>query len=139
MPEAKTGDTVRVQYRGSLKDASVFDESDREEPLEFQIGEGQVIPGFERAVVGMRPGESKTITIPAAAAYGVHRADMVVTIDRAGLSDDLQIQVGDELQVSDDGREVRVTALTDTTITLDANHPLAGEDLTFLIELVEVV
>ena len=142
MPQAKMGDTVRVHYRGSLKDGSVFDESEGRHPLELKVGSGQVIPGFEQALVGMWPGDIRTINIPAAEAYGLHQAEMVVTIPRDGLPADVQPQIGEELQVNQDDDNpliVRVAGLTDTTITLDGNHPLAGEDLTFRIELVKIV
>ena len=141
MPKAKIGDTVRVHYRGSLKDGSVFDESDGRDALEFVVGSGQVIPGFEQALVGMHPGDVRTITIPAAEAYGLHHDEMVVTIPRDGLSADVNPAIDDELQVNQDDENpliVRVAGLTDTTITLDGNHPLAGEDLTFRIELVSI-
>ena len=143
MPEAKNGDTVRVHYTGKLDDGTVFDSSkQREEPLEFTLGEMQVIPGFENAVVGMNVGDAKDINIPSADAYGPHSPEMVQELPRNEFPPDLEISLGQTLQLRQgDGKEflVLVTGLTDDTVTLDANHPLAGKDLNFEIELVEIV
>lgn len=141
MTQAKQGNKVKVDYTGKLKDGSVFDSSASREPLEFMIGNGQVIPDFEDAVVGMNPGDSKTIEIPAARAYGPRHEDLVIAIDREQFPTDINPEVGDQLQISQpDGRAsvVTVTDINDSSVTLDANHPLAGEDLTFDIQLVEV-
>ncbi len=141
MTQAKQGDKVKVDYTGKLKNGSVFDSSASREPLEFMIGNGQVIPDFEDAVVGMNPGDSKTIEIPAVRAYGPRHEDLVIAIDREQFPPDINPEVGDQLQISQpDGRAsvVTVTDINDSSVTLDANHPLAGEDLTFDIQLVEV-
>ena len=141
MSQAKTGDTVHIQYTGRLDDGTVFDTSESREPLTFQIGEGTVIPGFEEAVTGMEPGDTKTTKIPAEEAYGTRREDMVVTIPRDQLPDGVEPKVGEVLQMSSgDGQtfNVIVSEIDEDSILLDANHPLAGEDLTFDIELVKV-
>lgn len=141
MVQAKPGDTVKIHYTGKLDDGTVFDSSVNREPLEFTLSGGQVIPGFDQAVVGMTPGETKTQKIPMDLAYGPYREEMVVEIARQQMPPDLQPEVGQQLQIQQaDGQTVpvMVTVVTDSTVTLDANHPLAGEDLTFEIQLVEV-
>ncbi len=141
MVQAKPGDTVKIHYTGKLDDGTVFDSSDNREPLEFTINEGQVIPGFEQAVVGMTPGESKTEKIPMHQAYGPHREEMVLEVSREQIPPDLQPEVGQQLQIQQPNGQpvaVFVTDVTDAKVTLDANHPLAGEDLTFDIHLVEI-
>ncbi len=138
----QNGDTVRVHYRGTLADASEFDSSAGQEPLEFKVGAGQVIPGFDSAVRGMRPGDEKTVKIPSEDAYGNRREEMVLEVGRDQLPPEINPEVGDQLQVqSGDGRPVpvRVAEVNDASVILDANHPLAGEDLTFAITLAEVV
>ena len=142
MTQAKPGDTVKIHYTGKLEDGTVFDSSMNREPLEFTLNGGQVIPGFEQAVVGMMPGESKTQKIPMEEAYGPYRSEMVIEVSRQQLPADLQPEVGQQLQVQQPNGQavpVFVTEVTDATVTLDANHPLAGEDLTFDIQLVEIV
>lgn len=142
MQQVKTGDTVKVNYTGTLDDGSVFDTSTGRDPLEFKIGEGQVISGFEQAVIGMITGESRTTKILAEDAYGPHRKEMVIVVERGKLPQDLNPEVGVQLEVRrPDGHffPVLVTDVSDGDITLDANHPLAGKDLTFNIELVEIV
>jgi FKBP-type peptidyl-prolyl cis-trans isomerase 2 len=139
--QAKTGDTVKVHYTGRLQDGTVFDTSVGSEPLEFTLGQGQVIPGFEQAVIGMQVGESKTVTIPVDQAYGPRRDDMILEVSRDELPDDLEPTVGMQLQMNQgDGGIVivTITEVSETTIKVDANHPLAGQDLTFDIELVEI-
>ncbi len=141
MSQAKSGDTVKVHYTGKLDDGTVFDSSENREPLEFTIGEGQIIPGFEQAVVGMAPGESKTERISADQAYGPHENEMVLDVDRSRIPPELNPQVGQQLQIQHGDGEVTavtVTQVSDTAVTLDANHPLAGKDLTFDIELVDI-
>jgi len=138
---AQDGNTVKIHYTGTLNDGTVFDTSTGREPLEFTLGEGKVIPGFENAVKGMRLGESKSVTIPADEAYGEHRADLVLEFGRESLPEGLNPQVGEQLQMKDPGGRtivVPVTAVSDNTITVDANHPLAGKDLTFQLELVSI-
>ena len=141
MAQAKPGDIVKIHYTGRLEDGTVFDSSANREPLEFTLDGGQVIPGFEQAVVGMTPGESKTEKIPMDQAYGPHRPEMVLEVSRQQMPPELQPEVGQQLQVQQpDGQTIPVfvTEVTESTVTLDANHPLAGEDLTFDIELVEI-
>ena len=136
---AKTGDTVKVHYTGTLNNGTVFDTSIQREPLEFTIGQGQLIPGFEQAVIGMKVGESTTVTIPVAQAYGPHRSDLVFTMELSQLPEN--IEVGEQLQMTQtDGSTIVVTVVevSETTATLDANHPLVGQELTFEIELVEI-
>jgi peptidylprolyl isomerase len=141
MVEAKNGDTVTVHYTGRLKDGTVFDSSANRDPLEFTLGEGLLIPGFEQAVLGMSPGESKTAEVSADQAYGPHREEMVVEIDRQEFPPHFQPEVGQQLQIpQSEGQVARliVTAVSEQKVTLDANHPLAGRDLTFDIQLVEI-
>jgi len=142
MTEAKKGDTVKIHYTGKLDDGTVFDTSDGRDPLEFTLGEGKVIPGFEEAVLGMNASDSKTTTIPSAEAYGPHHEEMVVEVDRGQFPPDITPEIGQQLQMQrPDGQKmvVAVTEVSESTVTLDANHPLAGKDLTFDIELVEIV
>lgn len=142
MTRAKNGDTVRVHYTGKLEDGSVFDSSEQRDPLEFTVGSGQVIPGFESAVTGMAVGESKSATLPPEEAYGPHREELMATVDKEQLPDDLDVAVGQRLQVQQpDGRRlvVSVAEIGDKTVTLDANHELAGKTLTFELKLVDVV
>ena len=142
MPEAKQGDTVKVHYTGKLDDGSIFDTSAERDPLEFTVGEGMVIPGFEQAVIGLQPGESRETRIEADNAYGQRIGDLVTEVKREQLPEDLEVTIGQQLQVSMANGQtavVMVTDVTETGITIDANHPLAGRDLTFSIELVEIV
>ncbi len=140
-PVAQAGDTVKVHYTGTLADGTQFDSSVGKEPLEFVIGEGKVIAGFDKAVTGMKVGETKTVTIPTAEAYGPYREDLVFEMDRSKMPPDTTPEVGMQLQMTlKDGSIVPVTikAITDTKLTLDANHPMAGKDLTFKLELVKL-
>ena len=149
MAQAKEGDKVIVHYTGMLESGEVFDSSMCTEnecdcdsgPLEFTIGMNEVIPGFEKGVVGMSPGESKTVNIPVEDAYG-HRNDQLVgVVERGQIPPDLNPEVGMRFEVTqEDGQEfpVVVTEVTDTHVTLDANHPLAGKALTFDIEVLEI-
>ncbi|WP_349258547.1 FKBP-type peptidyl-prolyl cis-trans isomerase [Aggregatilinea sp.] len=142
MAEAKSNDTVRVHYTGRLEDGTVFDSSLQREPLEFTLGEGQVIPGFEEGVMGMNPGESKTIEIDAERAYGPYRDDMLLSVDRSQFPDNIEPSVGQRLQLRQpDGQTMLVTVseVGDAQVTLDANHPLAGKNLIFDVQLVEIV
>ena len=139
---AKHGDTVKVHYTGKLDDGTVFDSSSDRDPLEFTIGEGLVIPGFERAVIGMNPGDSRTELIPNEQAYGPHLEEMVVVVDRQQMPAEIEPSIGQQLEVQQPSGQVIpvvITELSEEAITLDANHPLAGEDLTFDIQLVEIV
>jgi peptidylprolyl isomerase len=139
---AKNGNIVKVDYTGRYSDGTQFDTSIGKEPLKFTIGAEQVIPGFEEAVIGMKVGESKTVTIPADKAYGQRNEGLVEEVSRDLLSPTVTPTIGMQLYVTqEDGSKVYVviTALTDTTMTLDANNPMAGKDLTFDITLVEIV
>jgi len=141
MTQAKLGDSVQVHYTGRLENGTVFDTSRERHPLRFIVGNGQVIAGFEQAVIGMKTGETKTTIIPVAEAYGAPRPDMVITIERSQLPPGLNAQVGQRLELTQPDDKTflaTVTAITDTNMTLDANHPLAGKDLTFEIELVGI-
>jgi peptidylprolyl isomerase len=137
---AAVGDRVQVHYTGKLGDGTVFDSSKNREPLAFVIGDGTMIAGFDAAVRGMRVGEIKTFTIPAAEAYGPYREDLVVTLPRENLPEDIEIGQKVPLQNMTSGETVTFTVIgiADTEVTLDANHPLAGEDLTFEIEMVSI-
>ncbi|RUT05277.1 peptidyl-prolyl cis-trans isomerase [Dulcicalothrix desertica PCC 7102] len=141
MGQAKVGDTVTVHYTGKLTDGTVFDSSSGGDPLEFTIGTGQLIPGFEDAVVGMNAGDSKTTHIPVEQAYGTYRDDMVIEVDREQMPPELEPEIGQQLQLQQPTGQVIpvvITEISDSTITLDANHPLAGEDLVFDIQLVGI-
>lgn len=143
MRQAKHGDTVRVHYRGRLQDGSEFDASFDREPLQFTIGGGQVIPGFEEAVVGMNPGDSKTTELPAEKAFGPYREDLVAVVDKSQLEDwGVEPEIGERVPIpQSEGSpiDVTVTDVTESGVTVDANHPLAGEDLTLDIELIDIV
>ena len=140
MQQAKKGDTVHVHYRGTLTDGTEFDSSAGGDPLVFTLGEGQVIPGFENAIEGMSTGDKKTELIPVDEAYGERREELVFTVGRDQMQGN-EVEVGDMLEVGfPDGSAaaVHVAAVSDETVTLDANHPLAGKDLTFELELVGI-
>lgn len=142
MAQAKHSDTVKVHYTGKLEDDTVFDTSVNRDPLQFTIGKGQVIPGFEQAVVGMNPGESKTTKVPVDQAYGPHRKEMVLEVDRKQFPADLKPEVGQEYQIPQaQGRPtvVTITDVSESKIVLDANHPLAGKDLIFDVQLLEIL
>ncbi len=142
MSTAKPGDTVRVHYTGSFEDGAVFDSSRGGEPLEFTIGAGEVIAGFEHAVIGMQPGESKRQTIPPEEGYGAHERDLEIELERSRFPAGAPLEVGRAFRLETTGGEqmdVRVTRLSDATVTLDGNHPLAGRTLDFEIELLEIV
>jgi peptidylprolyl isomerase len=139
---AKEGSTVKVHYTGKLDDGTVFDTSIERDPLEFTIGDGDVIPGFEQAVIGMTPGELKTVTIPAEEAYGPYDEELVIEVDRSKIPEDIEPEIGMQLQGTlESGAVIQYTviAVSESTVTLDANHPLAGKDLTFDIELVDIL
>ncbi len=141
MAQAKEGDTVKVHYTGKLEDGEIFDTSQDDDPLEFKIGGGKVIRGFEQGVVGMNEGESKTVEIPSDEAYGPHHQELVIDIEMDQFPDDLDPEVGQQFKMRQpDGPTiiVAVAEITDDSVTLDANHPLAGKDLTFDIQLIEI-
>ncbi len=138
---AKKGDTVKVHYTGTLNDGTQFDSSHDRQPLEFTIGEGRVIPGFENAVTGMKTGDSKTVSIPHTEAYGERNENMLIEVNKEQLPPDLKPEIGQQLQMQRmDGQTLiaTVTNVGETGITVDANHPLAGKDLNFKIEMVEI-
>ncbi|NTU57378.1 MAG: peptidylprolyl isomerase [Chlorobiaceae bacterium] len=142
MAKVKSGDIVKVHYTGTFDDGTVFDTSADREPLEFTVGAGQVIAGFDLAMMDMEPGEKKVVNIPADQAYGPRSEELVAEIGRDRLPPDLQIEIGQQLQVGlADGEQavVLIVDATETTVTLDANHPMAGFDLNFDLELVEIV
>ena len=141
MAQAKHGDTVHVHYTGRLEDGTVFDSSENQAPLEFKLGEGRVIKGFEEVVDGMQAGESRTTSIPPEEAYGERREDMVFSLEREQLPENLDPEVGQQLQMQLQNGEnipVVVAAISDDDVTIDANHPLAGKTLVFDIELVGI-
>jgi peptidylprolyl isomerase len=137
----EAGKTVKVHYKGTLNDGTIFDSSEGRDPIEFEIGTGTVIPGFETAVGEMGVDETKSVTIPSAEAYGEINQDMVGLVPRSSLPDDIEPEVGMVLSMqSPDGEmPVRIVEMDDENLTLDANHPLAGQDLTFELTLVEIV
>jgi peptidylprolyl isomerase len=138
---AANGDTVRVDYTLSLSDGTVYQTTVGKQPIEFVVGKGTMLADFEEAVIGMKVGESKTITIPSANAYGEHREDLVITIKRSQIQGGDNIEVGDYLTVTDSGgrtSQVKVIAVSGTDVTIDANHPLTGKDLIFKIDLLKV-
>ena len=141
MTEVRDGHTVKVHYTGTLDDGTVFDSSVGGDPLEFTIGQKQMIPGFERGVVGMELGETRTIVVAADQAYGVHRPDGVFDVDRTEMPTTIPLEVGMMLQATGPGGQpvqMQIIELSEDKVKLDANHPLAGKDLTFQIELVEI-
>ena len=141
MSEVKKGDKVKVHYTGKLNDGSVFDSSANREPLEFEVGAGMMIAGFDSAVSGMKVGDKKVAEIPAAEAYGEKNDEMVVSVPKAQLPPDLKPEIGQQLSMQQPNGQaipVVVTNVEEETIEIDANHPLAGKDLIFDIELVEI-
>jgi peptidylprolyl isomerase len=142
MQQAKSGDKVKVHYHGRLTSGETFDSSEGRQPLEFEVGSGMVIKGFDDGVTGMKVGEKKTISIPAADAYGPKNPEMVIEYPKAQFPPDIKIEVGMPLVMSSaSGQQYQVviTDIKEDTVLLDANHPLAGEELIFDIELVEIV
>jgi FKBP-type peptidyl-prolyl cis-trans isomerase 2 len=141
MQTVKNGDTVRVHYHGRLTNGNTFDSSDGREPLEFQVGAGMVIKGFDNGVLDMKVGDKKTVQIPVDQAYGPKNEELVMDFPKANIPADLNPEVGMDLQMSNAQGQVfpvKVAAVGTEFITLDANHPLAGEELVFDIELVEI-
>lgn len=141
MSTAKTGDTVKVHYTGKMSDGTVFDSSRDGDPLEFEIGSGRLIPGFENGVIGMQMGEVKTLQIPADQAYGPRNDNLIWEVERTQLPEDLEPEIGQQLQsVQEDGRRINlvITDISESSVTLDANHPLAGKDLVFEVELMAI-
>ena len=142
MSQAKSGDTVRIHYTGTLDDGTEFDSSAGRDPLEFSLGGGQVIPGFDSAVTGMSVGDSKTVTISPDDGYGPRHEQLVQQVPKSTLPEDIEPAIGMHLQSqTPDGQVMNlvVVEVAEESITLDANHPLSGQALTFAIELVEIV
>ncbi|MCB1311194.1 MAG: peptidylprolyl isomerase [Sedimentitalea sp.] len=141
MTEVKTGDTVHFHYTGTLKDGTTFDSSEGRDPLQVEVGSGEIIPGLDSALPGMAPGERKTVEVACDEAYGPINPGMRQAVPRAEIPAEIHVEPGLQLQMqTPDGRALPVTVVdvTETEVTLDANHPLAGQDLTFAIELVAI-
>ena len=141
MTQVKAGDTVRIHYTGTLNDGTTFDSSQGRDPLQFEVGSGQIIPGLDKELPGMTVGDKKTVNIPAAEAYGEVNPQMQQAIPRDQIPDGVPLEVGGRLQMqTPEGQVIPVTvaAVDEQTVTLDANHPLAGKDLNFDIELVSI-
>ena len=141
MSQASSGDVVRIHYTGTLEDGSQFDSSKGRDPLEFKLGSGQVIPGFDQAVAGMAVGETKTVTIAPEDAYGPRNEQAVQEVPKSALPDDLEPVEGMMLQAQNQNQQpvqLTVVSVQDESITVDANHPLAGKALNFEISLVEI-
>lgn len=139
--KTKNGDRVKVHYTGKLENGEVFDSSRDRQPLEFIVGEGNVIPGFEKAVLDMEIGEQKSVEIPPEEAYGPRREELVVDVDRSEFPSHIEPSIGQRLQLQQpEGSIVNliITGMSDETITLDANHPLAGMTLFFEVEMMEI-
>ena len=147
MAQAKAGDTVRVHYEGQLSDGTIFDSSLEREPIEFILGQDTVIPGFEQAVIGMEVGESKDVSIPPEEGFGEHSEDLVVNIEKTILPPDINPELGMQLEVSPEEasseeetpRVFTIADIAEDSITLDGNHPLAGAEIAFKIELLEIL
>jgi peptidylprolyl isomerase len=141
MVQAQIGDTVKINFTGKLEDGSVFGSTTNQEPLEFKLGEGQILPGVEKGIEGMNVGESKTIKVPPEQAYGQHRKELVEEVGRDQFPKDIEPQVGQRFNVPQSNGQtavVRVVNVSESKVTLDANHPLAGKDLTFELELLDI-
>lgn len=141
MTQVKTGDTVSIHYTGTLADGATFDSSEGRDPLEFTVGAGQIIPGLDQAIPGMAVGDKKTVDVPADQAYGQPDPNARQAIPRAEIPADIPLQPGTQLQMQTPTGQVvpvMVAEVTETEVTLDANHPLAGKDLTFAIEVVDI-
>lgn len=141
MAQAKDGDKVQVHYTGKLDDGSVFDSSTGRDPLEFTLGGGQMIPGFEKGVLGMAVGDTKTIRIPANEAYGERDEERILQIERSQFPPHIDPQIGQQLQLRDPGGHivmVTIAEVGDEVVTLDGNHPLAGQNLNFDLQLVQI-
>jgi len=142
MAQAKYGDEIKVHYTGKLTSGRVFDSSVGRDPMVLTIGQEKMFFDFEKALIGMSPGESKRIAVSSDRAYGPYRKDLVTEVDSQNIAPDLEPKVGQRVEVSRGNGEkavVIITAVTETGVTIDGNHPLAGQDLTFDLELVEIV
>ncbi len=139
---AKTNDRVKVHYKGFLRDGTVFDSSLGKEPFVFVIGEGSVIPGFERGIVGMCAGDTKTIALPPEEGYGLRKEELCAVVARSRIPSTINLRQGMKLEVqSSSGTSAQAVVLevTDSDVTLDLNHPLAGKELLFELELLEIL
>jgi peptidylprolyl isomerase len=137
----QSGDVVQVHYTGKLQTGEVFDSSQGQEPLTLKIGEGKIIPGFERALIGMEPGEKKSFDLPPDEAFGERRSELVHVIERTQVPPDLNLEVGMQLALEGKGQDpipAQVVNLSESTVTLDTNHPLAGKEISFEVELVDI-
>lgn len=142
MAQVKSGDKIKVHYHGRLTNGETFDKSEGRDPLEFEVGSGMVIKGFDEGVTGMAVGDKKTINIPFNEAYGPKNPDMVIDMPKDRFPKDMELEVGMPLAMSDDqGQQfqVAIAQIKEDSVVLDANHPLAGEDLIFDLELVEII
>lgn len=145
MAQAKAGDKVRVHYEGQLSDGTIFDSSLEREPIEFILGQDTVIPGFEQAVIGMEVGESKDVSIPPEDGFGEYSEDLVVNIEKSILPPDINPELGMQLEVSSEEEDEKtprvftIAEIAEDSVTLDGNHPLAGEEIAFKIELLEIL
>jgi peptidylprolyl isomerase len=142
MKQVKSGDKVKVHYHGKLTNGETFDSSNGREPLEFEVGSGMVIKGFDDGVTGMTVGEKKTVTIPFDQAYGPRNPEMVIDVPKDRFPQDMELELGMPLGMSDgqgNNYQVTVVEIKDDSVLLDANHPLAGQDLVFDLDLVEIV
>lgn len=141
MIHAKPGDKVKVHYTGKTEDGHMFETTANKKPIEFLIGKGDILPGFDRAVAGMSPGEVKTVKVSANEAHGPHYEELVMEVDKEQLPSDIEPKVGEklDLQLSDDIKvQMEITDVSGSNVILDANHPLAGKDLIYKIQLLEV-
>jgi peptidylprolyl isomerase len=142
MSEAKMGDRVKVHYTAKAEDMVIFDSKQQVNPLEFKIGDGQIIPAFESALIGMKAGDQKTINIQSDEAFGPYLDELITKVDKSQLPTNLDLEVGQQLQIQQpDGQVllVKVLDITESDITFDANHPLAGKNITFDIDLVAIL
>lgn len=142
MAQVKSGDKVKVHYHGKLTNGETFDSSEGREPLEFEVGSGMVIKGFDEGVTGMNVGDKKTLNIPFDEAYGPRQPDMIVEFPKEKFPQDMELELGMQLMMNNGSGQqfpVVVTQIKEEIVVLDANHPLAGQDLVFDIELVEIV
>ena len=142
MQQVKSGDKIKVHYHGRLTSGETFDKSEGREPLEFEVGSGMVIKGFDEGVTGMSVGEKKTINIPFNEAYGPKNPDMIIDMPKDRFPKDMEIEVGMPLAMSDgqgNQHQVVIVEIKEDVVVLDANHPLAGQDLIFDLELVEII
>lgn len=142
MTQASSGDTVRIHYTGKLTDGTLFDSSEGRDPLEFTIGENKIIPKLEESVVGMSVGDKATVEVDAENAYGPRHEEAMQTVERSMVPDEIDLTIGNQLEASGPNGQsmvLTVVQVTEETVTLDGNHPLAGQDLVFEIELIEVL